>query len=105
MAKIHWYGPPSTTHRKVVRQEGVSDSTESEAHEIAGKAEVLLAPHHASNAPERDPGDSVSRIEVTTGNVDAFVNLVDDDGGAAAIEFYLAPMKTAAYSGLGGGSG
>lgn len=92
MPKLEWYGDREDTHRKVVRQPGMKAATRAKAEEIAANAEMNLAPHHANNAAKREPGDSISYIETSSGTVDAFATLVDDDGGAAAIEFYLKPL-------------
>lgn len=97
MAKVEWYGTRSDTYRKIVRGvPGVKAADIAKAEEIHAKAEMFLAPHHANNAPNREPGDSVSRLSVESGVVDAYVVLTDEDGGAAAIEYYLAPMKKGA---------
>lgn len=103
MPKLTWYGNRAHTHRLVVRQPGVHRVNVETAESIAEKAGGFLAPHHANNADERDPGDSISHIEVTEGNVDAFASLVDADGGAAAIEYYLNPLKKAAGLEASGG--
>lgn len=97
MAKITWYGSKSDTYRKIVRGvPGVKAANREKAEEIRGRAEVIMAPHHANNAPHRDPGDSISRFETSSGLVDAYVTLVDEDGGAAAIEAQIHPMWRAA---------
>lgn len=97
MAKIVWYGTESDTYRTIVRKvPGVKAADVAKAEEIRVKAEAFLAPHHANNAPHREPGDSISRLSVESGIVDAYVVLTDEDGGAAAIEHYLSPMKKGA---------
>lgn len=96
MPKLQWYGSKANTHRKVVRQPGIKATNAAKAEEIEAMAEILLAPHHANNAAKRKPTDSISYIETSSGTVDAFVTLVDDDGGAAAIEARLGPLKKAA---------
>lgn len=97
MAKVEWYGSRSDTYRTIVRRvPGLKAADVEKAEEIRVKAEAFLAPHHANNAPHREPGDSISRLSVESGIVDAYVVLTDEDGGAAAIEYYLAPMKKGA---------
>lgn len=104
MAKLTWYGSPEDTHRMIVRGvPGIKAAVRSEAEGIAGTAEAILAPHHANNAAERDPGDSISHIVVESGIVDSYVDLVDEDGGAAAIEAFISPLKKAAGVAVAGG--
>lgn len=103
MAKIQWYGTVEQMNRRIVREvSGIKVSVREKAESIHAKAEVLLAPHHARNAPRRDPGDSISRLSVESGIVDSYVVLTDEDGGAAAIEKFLAPMSRAAGLEAGG---
>lgn len=103
MARVEWDDPPEGTHRKIVRKvPGVKAVNRAKAEMIRAKAAMFLAPHHARNAPKREPGDSLSRFEVESGIVDSYVVLVDEDGGAAAIEYQLGPMKRAAGLEAGG---
>ncbi|AOT23587.1 hypothetical protein SEA_BOBBYDAZZLER_16 [Rhodococcus phage BobbyDazzler] len=62
-------------HRKVVRQKGMKAATRAEAEKIGGRAEALLSMHRRTGA---------AKITTTSGDVDAFVNLVDE--AAYAIE-------------------
>lgn len=97
MARITWFGTKSDTYRKIVREvPGVKASNVEKAEEIKTKAEAILAPHHANNAPHREPGDSISSLSVEAGRVDGYVVLTDEDGGAGAIEAFLQPMKKGA---------
>ena len=103
MARIKWKGTVSDTNRTLVRKvPGVKASMRAKVEMMKPVAEANLAPHHAHNAPLRDHGDSISHIETSSGRVDAYLSLVDTDGGAAAIEAQLAPLKRAAFAGVGG---
>lgn len=101
MARIQWYGPESHTNTLLVRGvPGIRAYVGAKGIGVREMAEANLAPHHARNAPKRKPGESVSRIEFQQGYVDAYISLIDEDGGAGAIEFELAPLKRALFSGI-----
>lgn len=62
---------------------GVHGAVVARAHVAEGVAAARLAAHK----PGRDRLIGPSYVSVTTGDVDAFLNLVDPGGAAAAIEF------------------
>lgn len=97
MAKVQWYGSKSETYRRVVRQPGIKAANLEKAGEIVIEAEALLAPHHANNDKRRRPGEQRSRLEATSGQVDAYVTLVDPGGAAMAISKNLDILYGAAY--------
>lgn len=97
MARVQWYGSKSETNRRVVRQPGIKAANLAKAGEIVVEAEVLLAPHHANNNKRRRPGELPSRLEATSGQVDAYVTLVDPGGAAMAISKNLNILYGAAY--------
>lgn len=97
MAKVQWYGSKSETNRRVVRQPGIKAANLEKAGEIVIEAEALLAPHHANNDKRRRPGEQRSRLEATSGQVDAYVTLVDPGGAAMAISKNLDILYGAAY--------
>lgn len=97
MARVHWYGSKSETNRRVVRQPGIKAANLAKAEEIVFEAEALLAPHHANNDKRRRPGEQRSRLEATSGQVDAYVTLVDPGGAAMAISKNLDILYGAAY--------
>lgn len=104
MARIEWFGNKKETHRKIVRGvPGIKATVREKAELIESAATAILAPHHARNAPHRDPEDSISSLSVESGIVDSYVVLTDEDGGAAAIEYYIGPMKKGARIVAGGG--
>jgi hypothetical protein len=53
----------------------------------AREAEAVAAARLAQHKPGRDRLIGPSYVDVTTGDVDAFLNLNDPGGAAAAIEF------------------
>lgn len=97
MARVQWYGSKSETNRRVVRQPGIKAANLEKAGEIVIEAEALLAPHHANNDKRRRPGEQRSRLEAASGQVDAYVTLVDPGGAAMAISKNLDILYGAAY--------
>lgn len=97
MSRIKWYGNKSETYRRIVRQPGIKAANVAHADEIGIKADMLLAPHHANNDKRRRPGERRSYIEIESGNVDAYVTLVDPGGAAMAISKNLDILYGAAY--------
>lgn len=99
MARFKWnWSKKSEIYENIVRRvPGVGMSTYAEAQKRTAIAEAIMAPHHANNAPKREPGDSVSYLTTSRGSqgVDAFINLHDADGGALAIEGDIAPLRKA----------
>ena len=61
--------------------DGVINSVHDNATKIAAKAEQRLSIHR------KPDDDTSSTVTVTQGTVDSFINLDDDGGGAAGIEF------------------
>lgn len=100
MAKVEWEPRGlKRWNRKLVRGvPGIRESTLEGASEIVERAEPELQARHERNNPHRGLGESMSSLEVTRGTVDAFAALVDEDGGAMAIEHRLRILRGDWYS-------
>jgi hypothetical protein len=64
--------------KRLAHSAPIKKAVRAERDEIAARARANLAAH-------RDLGNA--RIETSNGDVDAYVELVDDNNGAAAIEY------------------
>lgn len=91
MARV-WLLPQKRMNHVISHLEGVKMSVRAQAQKIGAKAEARLESVHT---PERE-----SKITITYGDVDSFVNL-DDPDNAMAIEFghvlYVNGKRTGKY--------
>ena len=85
MARVDLIGKPAGTGPNdamnivISGLEGVQGAVYSRAQRIGGKAEAILAAHRYP------PDDTQAEIEVTRGDVDSYVSLVDE--AAMSIEY------------------
>lgn len=98
MARVEWYYDDESLNEILVRRRGVAAATLFHANLIGAVAYTRLAAHHLNNI--EDPRDDAS-VGVSRGNVDAFVNLDDPDGGAMAIAKLLGIFSPYAFNGTG----
>lgn len=98
MARVEWHYKDKQLNEILVRRNGVRAATMFQANLIGAIAHTRLAPHHQNNIDDPRPDSSVN---VSRGTVDAFVNLDDPDGGAAAIAKFLGIFSPYAFNGTG----
>lgn len=99
MPHLEWYYSDKVTHQIIVRNSTVNQDTMLMANWIASIGATRLIVHHAHNADDPRPDSSVS---VSRGDVDAFANLNDPDGGATPIAKQLGIFAPYAFSGAKG---
>lgn len=98
MAHLEWYYDEESLNRVLVRSTSIPRETLMVANLIGAVGATRLAAHHANNADDPRPD---SKVSVSRGSVDAFVNLDDADGGATPIAKFLGIFSPYAFNGTG----
>lgn len=98
MAHLEWWYDDKPLNRILVRSTDVPQETLLAANWIAALGAVKLAAHHANNAHDPRPD---SYVDVSRGDVDAFANLNDPDGGAMPIAKFLGIFSPYGFDGSG----